>query len=96
MKELIDLIKERGPISRAEVAKRMHISEREVRALIHDANCAGVPIVFTGHGFVFAKSRGLVNDWANNQKAAAISILRKVAAVTKSDVEGVVQQLILQ
>lgn len=87
------IIKERGPISRAEIAKRMRISEREVRALIAEQNAMGVPLVFSGKGFIYATKRADVTGWARNQVAAAKSMLRKVAAVTKTDVEGVARGL---
>ena len=55
MKALVDLVKERGPITRAELSRRLRMSEREVRAVIHDLNLAGVPIVSDGRGFCYAK-----------------------------------------
>lgn len=88
-----ELIKTRGPISRAEIARRMRISERDVRALIAEQNAMGVPLVFTGKGFIYATKRRDVIEWARNQKAAALSMLKKVAAVTKTDVEGVARGL---
>jgi len=90
---ITQLIKAEGPISRAALAKKLSISEREVRALIAAENGNGVPIVFTGEGFVYARTRGQVNQWAANQMAAARSIIKKVAAVTKADVEGVAKGL---
>ncbi len=93
MNSLVEIVKEHGPIKRDQLAKKMRRNWREVSQEIHDLNCAGVPIVFTGKGFVYARKRGDVMSWARNQKAAAFSILRKVAAVTKTDVEGVTKEL---
>lgn len=90
---IVNLVKDHGPISRGALAKRLSISEREVRALIAEQNSMGVPIVFTGEGFIYARTKGQVSGWARNQKAAALSMLKKVAAVTKTDVEGVARGL---
>jgi biotin operon repressor len=93
MKALIDTIKAHGPISRAELAKRLSISEREVRALIAEQNAAGVPIVYTGAGFKFARKNSEKAHCVRTLKAAAYSMLRRAAGIQKTDLETITKEL---
>lgn len=93
MKALIDIVKTRGPISRAELAKRLNISEREVRGIIHDLNVAKVPIVFTGRGFVYTAKRAEAEACAEKLMSAGRSLIRRAAGLKKADVEKVVREM---
>lgn len=93
MKALIDTIKAHGPISRAELAKRLSISEREVRALIAEQNAAGVPIVYTGAGFKFARKNSEKAHCIRTLKAAAYSMLKRAASIEKRDLDIVAKEL---
>lgn len=93
MKALVDIVKQRGPISRAEIAKRLRISEREVQALIAQQNEAKVPIVFTGKGFIYARKNSEKAHCVRTLKAAAYSMLRRAAGIEKTDLETVAREL---
>lgn len=93
MKALIDTIKAHGPISRAELAKRLSISEREVRALIAEQNAVGVPIVYSGKGFMFARKNSEKAHCVRTLKAAAYSMLRRAAGIQKTDLETITKEL---
>ena len=93
MKDLIDLVQERGPITRKELSKRLRISERAVRRAIHDLNLAGVPIVSDGTGFCYAMTGGQAKAGANRLMAQASEMIKRAAAIRKIDVQRVVREL---
>lgn len=93
MKALTDIVKQHGPISRAELAKRLGIRERDVQALIAEQNEASVPIVFTGKGFIYAKTNLEKAHCVRTLKAAAFSMLRRAAGIQKTDLETVTKEL---
>lgn len=95
MTPVVSLIRSEGPIIRAEIARRLRICEREVRAEIASAQQSGEPIVFRPKqgGFIYAQNRAEIEDWAKSRMAAIRSEIVKVAKVRKIDVEGVVREL---
>jgi hypothetical protein len=95
MSAVVSLIRAEGPIVRAEIARRLKLSEREVRAEIADAQCRGEPIVFRARqgGFMYARSRRQIDEWARVRLAAVRSEIIKVAKVRKIDLEGIVREL---
>lgn len=93
MKALIDIVKERGPISRAEIAKRLKISEREVQVLIADMNTRGIPVVFTGGGFKYARKNSEKAHCVRTLKSAAYSMLKRAAGIEKRDLETITREL---
>lgn len=93
MHDLVELVKKHGPITRAELARRLGISERAVRAAIHNLNLAGVPIVSDGTGFCYAQTGGAVKAGANRLMAQATEMIRRAAALRKIDVKRVVREL---
>ena len=93
MMELIELVQKRGPITRAELAKRLRVSERGLRRMIHDLNMAGVPIVSDGRGFCYATTGGQAKAGANRLMAQATEMIRRAAAIRKIDVARVVREL---
>lgn len=93
MKALTDLVKQHGPISRAEIAKRLKVSEREVQALIASQNEAGVPIVFSGKGFIYARKNSEKAHCVRTLKSAAYSMLRRAAGIQKTDLETITKEL---
>lgn len=93
MKALVDIVKQRGPISRAELAKSLNIKEREVQAIVASLNCSGVPVVFTGKGFIYARKNSEKQHFLRTIKAAAYSMLERAAGVEKRDLDNVVKEL---
>lgn len=93
MKALIDIVKQHGPISRAGIAKRLKVSEREVQALIASQNESGVPIVFSGKGFIYARKNSEKAHCVRTLKAAAFSMLKRAAGIEKTDLETVTKEL---
>lgn len=93
MKALVDLVKTRGPISRAEIAKRLSLKEREVQALIAEMNECGVPIVFTGKGFIYARKNSEKAHCVRTLKSAAFSMLKRAAGIEKRDLETVTAEM---
>ncbi len=93
MKDLVDLVKQRGPITRAELSKRLKVTEREVRAIIHDLNLAGIPIVSDGRGFCYAKTGSQAKAAAGRIASQAVAMIRRAAAIRKIDVARVVREL---
>jgi DNA-binding Lrp family transcriptional regulator len=90
---LVEVVKDRGPISRADLAKALRVSERAVRQEIHELNRAGVPVVFTGKGFIHASERAEINFCANKLIAAGISHIQRAASLKKTDVEKMVRKI---
>jgi Mn-dependent DtxR family transcriptional regulator len=93
MKALIDIVKQHGPISRAGIAKRLSISEREVQALIAEMNARGVPVVFTGGGFKYARNNSEKAHCIRTLKSAAYSMLKRAAGIEKRDLDIVAKEL---
>ncbi len=93
MKALVDMVKQRGPISRAELAKRLKMRERDVHATIAALNMVGVPIVFTGKGFYWAKTNAQKAHCIHTLKKSAKSLLRRAAGLEKRDLDAVTREL---
>lgn len=93
MKALVDMVKQRGPISRAELAKRLQMKERDVHRIISDLNCAQVPIVFTGKGFVYARKNSEKQPCVRTLKAMAARLLQRAAGIEKRDLDAVTREL---
>jgi len=93
VKALVDLVKQRGPISRAELAKRLKMRERDVHATIAALNMVGVPIVFTGKGFDWAKTNAQKAHCIRTLKKSAKSLLRRAAGLEKRDLDAVTRDL---
>lgn len=93
MKALTDIVKQHGPISRANLAKRLGIRERDVQALIAEQNEAGIPIVFSGRGFIYARKNSEKAHCIRTLKAAAYSMLKRAAGIEKRDLDIVAKEL---
>lgn len=95
MKALVDKVKKRGPypIPRAQLAKELKIKERRVHGIIAQLNVEGVPIVFTGKGFMYAKTNAQKAHCIRTLKKSAKSLLRRAAGLEKRDLDAVTREL---
>lgn len=94
MRDLIQIVKEDGPVLRSALAKELGVTEREVRSRIRDLNLTRkTPIVFTGKGFILASKRADINYCADKLISAGIANIQRAAALKKTDVEKMVRHL---
>lgn len=93
MPDLVEIAKTEGPITRRELERRLRVTERQVRRMIHELNLSGVPIVSDGRGFCYARTGGTVRAGANRLMSQATDMIRRAAALRKVDVRKVLQEL---
>lgn len=101
--EIYHAVKTRGPITRRDLARAVGLTERQVRAAIHEMNMEGIPIVSAGGGFILAGDDthryveffgdDILRASIRRMKSAALSILKRCAALQKISVGEAVRQM---
>lgn len=92
-KDIITYIKENGPVTRAQLCARFKMSPRAFRAWIHDQNLSKIPIVSSGKGFHYAKTRADAEAGARRLASQAKHMLHRASGILKTDVKNVVRTL---
>ena len=90
MHEIVELIPNDRFISRAELAKLSHYSDRHVRELIEQARRAGHRIVSNTHagGYKIAETGAEWAEFVERERRRAVATFKRATGIPEGQLEG--------